>query len=73
MNDPRVRLGALVLCGLTAAGGQQIVYLSGQTIAPAFEGWEQNWACGSRGTSTAATGRTSRSTRRSSRPIRTTG
>ncbi len=46
MNDPRARSGALaaalVLCGLTAAGGQQIVYLSGQTIAPAFEGWEQN-------------------------------
>lgn len=27
---------------LAAAGGQQLVYLSGQTVAPAFEGWEQN-------------------------------
>ena len=46
MRYPRARLGALAaalaLCGLTAADGQQIVYLSGQTIAPAFEGWEQN-------------------------------
>ena len=46
MRYPRARFGALAaalaLCGLTAADGQQIVYLSGQTIAPAFEGWEQN-------------------------------
>ena len=46
MRDPRTRFGALaaalVLCGLTAARGQQIVYLSGQTTAPAFEGWEPN-------------------------------
>ncbi len=45
MTSPRTRTCALaaliVLSGLTAAGGQQLVYLSGQTVAPAFEGWEQ--------------------------------
>ena len=28
--------------GLTAPSSQQLVYSSGQTVAPAFEGWEQN-------------------------------
>ena len=32
----------LALLSLPAASGQQLVYLSGQTVAPAFEGWEQN-------------------------------
>ena len=39
------RHGALVtMLAMTAqtAGGQQLVYSSGQTVAPAFEGWEQN-------------------------------
>ena len=35
-------VAALVLLSLTAADGQQLVYLSGQTVAPAYEGWEQN-------------------------------
>lgn len=34
-------IGLVVTTFLTASG-QQLVYLSGQTIAPAFEGWEQN-------------------------------
>ena len=33
---------ALIVANLTAANSQQLVYLSGQTVAPAFEGWEQN-------------------------------
>lgn len=33
---------ALALLSLPAAGGQQLVYLSGQTVAPAFEGWEEH-------------------------------
>ena len=33
---------ALVVTNLTATNSQQLVYLSGQTVAPAFEGWEQN-------------------------------
>ena len=32
----------LTLAGLTPASGQQLVYSGGQTVAPAFEGWEQN-------------------------------
>ena len=33
----------LALTALTAGPrGQQRVYSSGQTVAPAFEGWEQN-------------------------------
>ena len=32
----------LALLALPAASGQQLVYLSGQTVAPAYEGWEQN-------------------------------
>ena len=35
-------VAALVVLSLPAAGGQQLVYLSGQTVAPAYEGWEQN-------------------------------
>ena len=31
----------LALTTLTATSGQQLVYWSGQTVAPAFEGWEQ--------------------------------
>lgn len=33
---------ALIVTSLIATNGQQLVYLSGQTAAPAFEGWEQN-------------------------------
>lgn len=32
----------LSVAALDAAGSQQRVYSSGQTVAPAFEGWEQN-------------------------------
>jgi len=32
----------LPMTALTASSGQQLVYSSGQTVAPAFEGWEQN-------------------------------
>ena len=32
----------LAMAAQTAASGQQRVYSSGQTVAPAFEGWEQN-------------------------------
>ena len=32
----------LVLASLPATSSQQLVYLSGQTVAPAFEGWEEN-------------------------------
>jgi len=32
----------LLVTALTSASGQQLVYSSGQTVAPAFEGWEQN-------------------------------
>ena len=32
----------LTLVGLTTASSQQIIYSSGQTVAPAYEGWEQN-------------------------------
>ncbi len=32
----------LAMTLLTATSGQQLVYSSGQTVAPAFEGWEQN-------------------------------
>ena len=32
----------LALAGLTTLSSQQRVYLSGQTVAPAYEGWEQN-------------------------------
>ncbi len=32
----------LLLTPLTSTSGQQLVYSSGQTVAPAFEGWEQN-------------------------------
>ena len=32
----------LVLASLPAASSQQLVYLSGQTVAPAYEGWELN-------------------------------
>ena len=32
----------LALLALPSASGQQLVYLSGQTVAPAYEGWEQN-------------------------------
>ena len=32
----------LTLAGLTPASSQQLVYSGGQTVAPAFEGWEQN-------------------------------
>ena len=35
-------VAALVLLSLPVVGGQQLVYLSGQTVAPAYEGWEQN-------------------------------
>jgi hypothetical protein len=36
-------LGATLALGtLTVAAGQQMVYSSGQTVAPAFEGWERN-------------------------------
>ncbi|MEE2635879.1 MAG: hypothetical protein VYE68_01430, partial [Acidobacteriota bacterium] len=38
----RVVLAAmLAAASLTATTGQQLVYSSGQTVAPAFEGWEQ--------------------------------
>jgi len=37
-----VVLGGLALGTLTAAAGQQLVYSSGQTVTPAFEGWEKN-------------------------------
>ena len=33
---------ALAVTMLSPTSGQQLVYLSGQTVAPAFEGWEQN-------------------------------
>ena len=32
----------LVVTPLTSTSGQQLVYSSGQTVAPAFEGWEHN-------------------------------
>ena len=32
----------LTLTGLRGTTSQQLVYSSGQTVAPAFEGWEQN-------------------------------
>ena len=32
----------LALTALIATTGQQLVYSSGQTVAPAFEGWERN-------------------------------
>ncbi len=32
----------LALTALISTSGQQLVYSSGQTVAPAFEGWEQN-------------------------------
>lgn len=34
--------GAVLLCTLTAAGGQTIIFERGQNVVPAFEGWEQN-------------------------------
>ena len=40
----RILLSVLMVgaTGLAALGAQQLVYLSGQTVAPAFEGWELN-------------------------------
>ena len=32
----------LLVTPLASTSGQQLVYSSGQTVAPAFEGWEQN-------------------------------
>lgn len=46
MTLPVARVGVLgatlALGTLTVAAGQQMVYSSGQTVAPAFEGWERN-------------------------------
>lgn len=40
----RIKAGAIgvALMMATAAGAQQLQYLSGQSVAPFFEGWEQN-------------------------------
>ena len=35
-------VAVLALISLPAANSQQLVYLSGQTVAPAYEGWELN-------------------------------
>ena len=35
-------VAVLALLSLPAANSQQLVYLSGQTVAPAYEGWELN-------------------------------
>jgi hypothetical protein len=38
-----VAFSAAVVCGaLTVGTAQQMIYSSGQTVAPAFEGWEKN-------------------------------
>ena len=46
MTNSGLRVGllaaGLTLLALPVASSQQLVYLSGQTVAPAFEGWEQN-------------------------------
>jgi hypothetical protein len=40
----RIKAGimALALTAATAVGAQQLQYISGQSVAPFFEGWEQN-------------------------------